>query len=566
MAVAGSLIVEMGMDIARLQSDVEKARVSIGSVDQSVAKLEKSFDKLTNVYEYANQGLRRMQNLLTGMAFGFATGLVLSFADSIFNAGENTEKANKKTKDLTDSILKQADAWGLLPLKLKEVTNEQVAMYNISLKIAQLEAEKGIMKTIEQLDKLKEFPSGLEKGLLTHPWAIADAKNMEMLKDTLEKNFKVVELERAKNVKAILEHEQTLKNYQKVLSLEPATLEEVAKNLNQTTGFVYKYDEALEAFLGRTNEWVEAQKSKERHLNMETIILQENIKAWENYIALEREAQNENFKTSYSIYEKTAAELENIRARQENLEAGISRQIITEASPYAGKILQYADYINQLQVMQAQETDLLKTNQEANLLIIKDSVLREQMAAQQKMAMKDMETKHSIQLDKMKMKIAIATTGMMFSAIGAAMMQGNKEQFEMGKNLAYAGAVVSTAHGIANALSLPWPLNFMIATIVAAQGAMQIATISKQQFGSTGGGISQPSMSASGSSGLSMPTTQKPTESPVAQEKQLPTQNITINVYNPLDGKVSEEIADAIIQAINEAPNRNVTINAQAVY
>ena len=46
----------------------------------------------------------------------------------------------------------------------------------------------------------------------------------------------------------------------------------------------------------------------------------------------------------------------------------------------------------------------------------------------------------------------------------------------------------------------------------------------------------------------------------------MPTQNITINVYNPLDGKVSDELADAIIQAINDAPNRNVTINAQAVY
>ena len=44
-----------------------------------------------------------------------------------------------------------------------------------------------------------------------------------------------------------------------------------------------------------------------------------------------------------------------------------------------------------------------------------------------------------------------------------------------------------------------------------------------------------------------------------------PTQEITINVYNPLDGDISDDVADSIIEAINAAGDRNVRINAQSM-
>lgn len=39
------------------------------------------------------------------------------------------------------------------------------------------------------------------------------------------------------------------------------------------------------------------------------------------------------------------------------------------------------------------------------------------------------------------------------------------------------GAIVNTAVGVTKALDLPWPLNLVMAAIVAAMGAVQIATI-----------------------------------------------------------------------------------------
>lgn len=63
------------------------------------------------------------------------------------------------------------------------------------------------------------------------------------------------------------------------------------------------------------------------------------------------------------------------------------------------------------------------------------------------------------------------------------MMQGSKKQFEQGKALATAMAVVDTAMGVAKAIGsgLP-PYNFIMAGLTAAAGAVQIATIQSTQF------------------------------------------------------------------------------------
>ena len=61
-----------------------------------------------------------------------------------------------------------------------------------------------------------------------------------------------------------------------------------------------------------------------------------------------------------------------------------------------------------------------------------------------------------------------------------------RKAFETDKKLKLAQAVMSTAAGVANALSLPPPLNFIMAGLVAAMGAMQINMISGMTY--DGGG------------------------------------------------------------------------------
>ncbi len=67
--------------------------------------------------------------------------------------------------------------------------------------------------------------------------------------------------------------------------------------------------------------------------------------------------------------------------------------------------------------------------------------------------------------------------------MASLMMQGNKRQFEQGKKLAMAMAVVDTAMGVSKALgSAPPPMNFIMAAMTAASGAVQLATIQSTQY------------------------------------------------------------------------------------
>ena len=64
-----------------------------------------------------------------------------------------------------------------------------------------------------------------------------------------------------------------------------------------------------------------------------------------------------------------------------------------------------------------------------------------------------------------------------------------KKQAKRDKKLRIASAIMGTADGIVGALSLPFPLNLVIAGIVATMGAMQIATIASTPIPLAEGGL-----------------------------------------------------------------------------
>jgi hypothetical protein len=69
----------------------------------------------------------------------------------------------------------------------------------------------------------------------------------------------------------------------------------------------------------------------------------------------------------------------------------------------------------------------------------------------------------------------------------------NKKMFKAGQLAAIANATIAMFEGVGPALRLPWPLNMVIAPLVAAAGIANIQQIRSTQF--NGGG--------SGSAGLS---------------------------------------------------------------
>jgi hypothetical protein len=65
--------------------------------------------------------------------------------------------------------------------------------------------------------------------------------------------------------------------------------------------------------------------------------------------------------------------------------------------------------------------------------------------------------------------------------------------FGESKATAYAQAVINTAEGVTEALTLPFPLDFVVAALIAAAGAVQISKISSTNVGGgRGGGFDDP--------------------------------------------------------------------------
>jgi hypothetical protein len=99
-------------------------------------------------------------------------------------------------------------------------------------------------------------------------------------------------------------------------------------------------------------------------------------------------------------------------------------------------------------------------------------------------------------------------------AATAGAAKHNKAMFAIHKAAAIANAVVSTAEGVTRALgAYPPPINFTLAGLVAAAGAVQIAAIARSQFGSgssgggatVGGSIPSGGGTSGGGSGWSAP-------------------------------------------------------------
>ena len=126
------------------------------------------------------------------------------------------------------------------------------------------------------------------------------------------------------------------------------------------------------------------------------------------------------------------------------------------------------------------------------------------------------------------------------------------------KPMKYAQAISNTALGVSSALAMqPWtPANFVLAALVAAAGAVEIATINAQEFAKGGDFVtSGPQMIKVGDNPGGQERVQvTPLSSPNINGPQ-GGGGITLNISAPL---VDETVIDSIIPAIQKAQRMNL--------
>lgn len=142
-------------------------------------------------------------------------------------------------------------------------------------------------------------------------------------------------------------------------------------------------------------------------------------------------------------------------------------------------------------------------------------------------------------------KVALAKSTLLLVAESLGIL------FENSKLAAYAHAIINTAEGVTKALTLPFPLNFAVAGLVAAAGAKEIATISSARIGG-GGAVYAPS--AGGLAGGGGTFSAGPTPTGPSDESR----GLTIRVYLEGQGIVQdpEEFSRTIARDIRRQLGR----------
>ena len=159
--------------------------------------------------------------------------------------------------------------------------------------------------------------------------------------------------------------------------------------------------------------------------------------------------------------------------------------------------------------LEANEQEKLLSVEHHEWLMLNDAYYAEQQAEIQA----DVDAKELAALkQKNQLKYDAAMYGAnmisgMMKNMSSLMQSENKKQFEVGKKFAYASAVMDTARGAASAIAggvkaygIPWGLvaGLGAAATVAVAGGIQIDTIKKQKFGTSGGGVSAGAVGSGG--------------------------------------------------------------------
>ncbi|MCG8430383.1 MAG: hypothetical protein MJA29_04345 [Candidatus Omnitrophica bacterium] len=221
------------------------------------------------------------------------------------------------------------------------------------------------------------------------------------------------------------------------------------------------------------------------------------------------------------------------------------------------------------QTLEKQQADLdaLEEYRQARLEIIHASSASELEIQMRQAALEE-------EIAKRKADIQITSAANMAGAIGnilqnLAIATGQREGklFKAAKSFAIANALIKTYQGAANALAtVPWPMNFVAAASVVAAGLAQVAKIKSSSPGGGGGGGGGLGGGGGGGAGLAPSIGQPIVDQPLPGDtRNLPSRNITVNIQN---GSGTREywqdlVEESIIPAINQAQDRNINLTVK---
>src|SRR3990167_5975012 len=190
------------------------AKQGMEELDRHTQKLNNQLEKMSSASAYAAQGLQRMQSMISGMAFGVVVGAVSAATESLIKYFKELSVTQEAINKLNEQVIKQAQAWKLLPEPIGAVTESTIRLYNADLEVLQLMKENEGPAIQEQIRRLNQQRETLEKnlGIWTDLGEYMEGDNRLAL---------------AKNTSAIEKAKVAYEDWQKTMKLMPTTLNEI---------------------------------------------------------------------------------------------------------------------------------------------------------------------------------------------------------------------------------------------------------------------------------------------------------------------------------------------------
>lgn len=445
---------DFSVTFEKLKTSAKDASQAGEEMEQSTGKLNRELDKLGDISEYAGSGLKKIRNMIEGMAFGVVIGAVSALTAELIGFVKEALATEEVINKLNTAVSNQQKAWKLLPEPMGAVTQATVNLYNAQLAYLQLlERDKG-----EELEKMVKTLNQVKQTMIDNPeWAGNFGNSVEQIQ-----------------VK-IAEAEVALEKWRQTMGMTPITVDKVKESLMGAAA-------SIKAVTDATSETV----------------VSPNMGFFD--------AQVEAFKKNLSELEKLNTE--RLALEQKGLDDSFT----------------------------AQET------YEENLLN-----LRLKSYDQEKL------------LNEMKVQTVVSMASNMtdtMQSLFVATGSNNEKMFAAYKVFAVAQSLIDTYLAINKTLAQGGWWAIPLAVSVGAMGFANAAAIASQEM--TGSASS----TTTTSTGETISTGEVSTVSDITTStSSTPTQDITINIYNPLSDENWQKIVeDNIVPAINDAADRNINI------
>lgn len=178
------------------------------------------------------------------------------------------------------------------------------------------------------------------------------------------------------------------------------------------------------------------------------------------------------------------------------------------------------------------------------------------------------------EMDRQRVETAVGYMGQQMTQLGQTLMQGSKDQFEVGKGLAIAGAVIDTYRAATGAYaamaSIPYVGPFLGAAAAAAavvSGMAQVATIESTRFEprETGGPVQAGRHYLVGERGPELLTMGANSSGFITPNKSLQGKTTNVTVVYQITPGLADTVRSEIMKAVPAITNHTVSAVGRAI-